>query len=134
MMLHQQSAQPFQSPATDALLFSMQCCEDQRNGKMEMGSDTNEDTIFSLSQACSAPTQDSKPRLGFDLGDLSAATELVACEDSFDFPRLQWVFDKKLCGGNVTTHASLAKRRKCRGLVRSMSSSDLSEMFETRRR
>lgn len=101
---------------------------------MEMvGSDTNEDTIFSLSQSCEVPSQDSKPRLGFDMGDLSAATELVDCENSFDFPRIQWVFDKKLGAGNVTTHSSLAKRRKSRGLVRSMSSSDLSEMLETRR-
>ena len=133
MMLQQQSAQPFQSPATEALSFSLQCCEARRTAKMELGNDSNEDTIFSLSQSCSVPTQDSKPRLGFDMRDLSVATELVDCEDSFDFPRIQWVFDEKLGEGNVTTHSSLAKRRQSRGLVRSMSSSDLSEMFETRR-
>jgi len=138
IMFDQEPPSSLHLPATAALSFSLQSSESNKIGKMDtrnimMMSPSHDQTIFSLAESydvCSTLTVELKPPHTFELDGISKSTKCI--EYSLDFPLIQWDFEEKTDVRNLlTTHSSLAKRRKCRGLVRSMSSSDLSVLIET---
>ncbi len=144
MMFHQQSPHDYPLPATEALALSLRCLDARESGKTT--DNTRNKNVLAPSHHHHARFYDSRlaescdfgssPMIGvqlppnFALEEISKATRLI--EDSLDFPVVQWAFeDRAYYVRNMTTHSSLAKRRRSRGLVRSMSSSDLSEMIES---
>lgn len=69
----------------------------------------------------------------FDMSDIAEATQRI--QIATEFPMIRWSFEEKNAskpGADGTwswMHSPSAKRRKCRGVVRSISSCDLFEML-----
>jgi hypothetical protein len=141
MMFHSQLPELHHFPATEALysvLFLDHDDEKQAICKVLDPTTRNTRKIFPLSSVCSssagAAARVKRPR-SFDISDIKEAA--LNIERSLEFPLINWSFeeekhhDSAVYDGKWWMHSpsSAAKRRKCRGVVRSISTCDLSEMF-----